>query len=79
MVSYTYLNKSYPKYLYLLPSIDRLVDGASGFPIVGFLNAYSEYNQISMFKQDEEKTMFMIDVTNYCYLVLRMSGQLIRG
>jgi len=79
MVSYTYLNKSYPKYLYLLPSIDRLVDGASGFPILGFLNAYFENNQISMFKQDEEKTVFMIDVTNYCYLVLRMSGKLIRG
>jgi len=38
---YTYLNKACPKDSYPLPSIDRLVDGASSQDVMIFLDAYS--------------------------------------
>ena len=41
---YTNLNKACTKDSYLLLSIDRLVDEASGFPILSVLDAYSGYN-----------------------------------
>lgn len=46
--NYTDLNKAIPKDAYPLPSIDRLVDGASGHKFMSFLDAFSGYNQISM-------------------------------
>ena len=52
---YTNLNRACPKDTYPLPSIDRLVDGASGFQVLNFLGAYSGYNQIKMHPPDEEK------------------------
>ncbi|RDX88904.1 hypothetical protein CR513_29447, partial [Mucuna pruriens] len=45
---YTDLNKACPKDPYLLPSIDRLVDGVSVFALLSFMDAYSGYNQIQM-------------------------------
>ncbi|RDX81062.1 hypothetical protein CR513_38298, partial [Mucuna pruriens] len=43
---YTDLNKACPKDPYPLPSIDRLVDGVSGYALLSFMDAYSGYNQI---------------------------------
>lgn len=40
-VDYIDLNKSFPIDTYPLPSIGRLVDGASGHQILSFLDAYS--------------------------------------
>jgi len=45
---YTVLNKFCPKDLYLLSSIDPLVNGASKFLILCFLDAYFGYNQICL-------------------------------
>ena len=45
-VDFTDLNKACPKDAYPLPHIDRLIDGASGFRLLSFLDAYSGYNQI---------------------------------
>ena len=59
---YTHLNKAYP-----LPSIDKLVDGASGFNFLSFLDAYSGYNRIRMHPLNEEKTAFITEDANYCY------------
>ena len=56
----TDLNKACPKDSLPLPSIDRLVDVASGFRFVSFLDAYSGYNQIPMRPLDEEKTTFIM-------------------
>ncbi|RDX67379.1 hypothetical protein CR513_53752, partial [Mucuna pruriens] len=42
--NYTDLNKTCPKDSYPLPSIDALVDGASGCGLLSFMNAYSSYN-----------------------------------
>ncbi|RDX80587.1 hypothetical protein CR513_38835, partial [Mucuna pruriens] len=52
---------------YPLPSIDWLVDRASKFQILNFLDAYSGYNQIRMYPPDEEKIAFMTEEPNYYY------------
>nr|KYP46154.1 Uncharacterized protein K02A2.6 [Cajanus cajan] len=41
-VDYTDLNKACPKEAYPLLNIDRLIDGASGYALLNFLDAYSE-------------------------------------
>jgi len=47
-VDFTNLNKAYPKDSYSLSSIDSLVDSASGYGLLSFLDAFSGYNQICM-------------------------------
>ncbi|KAM1520246.1 hypothetical protein ACFX1Z_022964 [Malus domestica] len=49
-----------PKYPYPLPRINLLVDSTSENQLLSFLDAYSGYNQIAMYKPDKEKTMFAI-------------------
>ena len=58
-VDYTDLNKACPKDSYPLPSIDELVDTASCFRFLSFLDACSGYNQMPMYPLDEEKTTFI--------------------
>nr|KYP61667.1 Transposon Ty3-I Gag-Pol polyprotein [Cajanus cajan] len=58
-VDYTDLNKECPKDSYPLPSIDRLVNGASGHALLSFLDASSGYNQIMMYPPDEVHTSFI--------------------
>ncbi|RDY09258.1 hypothetical protein CR513_06398, partial [Mucuna pruriens] len=67
---YTDLNKACAKDPYPLLSIDRLVDGVSSFALLSFINAYSGYNQIWMYSQDEEKTTFITDVGAFYYKVM---------
>jgi len=55
---------------YLLPSIDSLVDNASGCKLLSFLYSFSGYNQIRMHLKHENKTTFMVDVASYCYKVM---------
>jgi len=62
-----------PKDAYPPPSIDRLIDEASGFQVLSFLDAYSRYNQIRMHALDEEKTTFIIEDANFCYRVMPFS------
>ena len=69
-INYTDLNKAYPKDSYPLPSIDELVDEASGFRFLSFLDACSRYNQIPMHLLDEEKIAFITPVGNYCSRVM---------
>ncbi|XP_068476923.1 uncharacterized protein [Phaseolus vulgaris] len=54
-VDFTDLNKACPKDSYPLPSIDALVDSASGCEMLIFLDAFSGYNQIKMHPRDEER------------------------
>jgi len=68
-VDFTDLNKACPKDSYPLPSIDALVDSASGCKLLSFLDAFSGYNQIKMHPMDEEKTAFMTERSCYCYKV----------
>jgi len=69
-VDFTDLNKACPKDSYPLPSIDALVDSASGCKLLSFLDAFSGYNQIKMHPMDEEKTAFMTERSCYWYKVM---------
>ncbi|XP_025692740.1 uncharacterized protein [Arachis hypogaea] len=69
-VDFTNLNKACPKDAYPLPCIDKLVDSASGFNCLSFMDAYSGYNQILMHPEDQHKTAFITEFGNYCYTVM---------
>ena len=69
-VDFTDLNKACPKDLYPLPSIDALVDSASGCKMLSFLDAFSGYNQIKIHPCDECKKAFMTETCCYCYKVM---------
>jgi len=69
-VDFTDLNKACPKDSYPLPSIDAVVDSASGCEMLSFLDAFSGYNQIKMHPRDEGKTTFMTETCSYCYKVM---------
>jgi len=69
-VDFTNLNKACPKDSYPLPSIDALVDSASGCNILSFLDTFSGYNQIKMHPRDESKIAFMMETSSYCYKVM---------
>ena len=58
-VDFTDLNKVFPKDSYPLPRIDQLVDSTAGHRLLGFMDAFSGYNQIKMDKEDQEKTSFI--------------------
>lgn len=61
---FTDLNKVCPKDTYPLPNIIGLVDGVSGYEVLSFLDAYSGYNQIPMYRSDREKTTFIMERSN---------------
>jgi len=69
-VDYTNLNKGCPRDAYLLPNIDRLVDGVADNKVLTILDAYSGYNQIPMATTDMNKTAFITDDANYLYKVM---------
>ncbi|XP_072086991.1 uncharacterized protein [Arachis hypogaea] len=69
-VDFRNLNKAFPKDAYHLPCIDKLVDNASGYYVLSFLDAYSGYNQILMHPKDQDKTAFITEMGNYCYKVM---------
>jgi hypothetical protein len=66
-VDFTDLNKACPKDPYPLPNIDRLIDGASGYKTLSFMDAYSGYNQIKINTADAPHTAFMTNTCNYYY------------
>jgi len=72
-VNFTDLNKACPKDSYPLPSIDSLVDSASGCQLLNFLEAFSGYNQIRMHPKDESKTTFMVEFAVFCYKVMPLA------
>ncbi|XP_072076510.1 uncharacterized protein [Arachis hypogaea] len=69
-VDFTDLNKACPKDAYPLPCIDKLVDSASGYKSLSFMDAYSGYNQILMHPEDQSKTAFITEHGNFCYRVM---------
>ena len=69
-VDFTNLNKVCLKDSYPLPSIDALVDSASGCRLLSFMDAFTGNNQIRMHPRDECKTTFMTELSNYCYKVM---------
>nr|XP_025692782.1 uncharacterized protein LOC112795043 [Arachis hypogaea] len=69
-VDFTDLNKAYPKDSYPLPSIDSLVDNASGYATLNIMDAYSGNNQILMHPSYQSKTTFITKFGNYCYKIM---------
>jgi len=70
IMRHTDLNKTCPKNTYSLLSINWLLDNIVKFQMLSFINAYSVYNQIRMYPQDEEIKTFMIDTGTYYYKVM---------
>jgi hypothetical protein len=66
-VDYTNLNKHCPKDPFGLPRIDQVVDSTTGCSVLSFLDCYSGYHQISLAKEDEEKTTFITPFGAFCY------------
>jgi hypothetical protein len=66
-VDYTDLNKHCPKDPFELPRIDQVVDSTAGCSILSFLDCYSGYHQISLAKEDEEKTAFITPFGAFYY------------
>ncbi|XP_072058036.1 uncharacterized protein [Arachis hypogaea] len=53
-----------------LPFIDKLIDNASCFKSLSFMDAYYGYNQILMHPEDQSKTAFITEHGNFCYRVM---------
>ncbi|XP_025680543.1 uncharacterized protein [Arachis hypogaea] len=53
-----------------LSNVVMLVDNASGFKSLSFMDAYSGYNQILMHPEDQSKTAFITEHGNFCYRVM---------
>jgi ribonuclease HI len=66
-VDYTDLNKHCLKDPFGLPRIDQVVDSTVGCSILTFLDCYLGYHQISLAKEDEEKTAFITPFGAFCY------------
>lgn len=66
-IDYINLNKTCPKDFYPLPHIDHLIDATSGHVLLSFLNAFSGYNQTSMYKRDIPKMAFITHCVIYAY------------
>ena len=69
-INFTNLNKACPKDSFPLSKIDQLVDATAGFERMSFLDAYSEYNQIRMNKEDIIHMAFVTERGIYCYKVM---------
>nr|KYP58845.1 Transposon Ty3-I Gag-Pol polyprotein [Cajanus cajan] len=72
---FTDLNKacpkdSYPLLRFSLKHFYCLVDNASGYELLSFMDAYLGYNQIRMHPADEDKMAFIADQATYCYKVM---------
>ena len=72
-IDFTNLNKACPKDSFPLSRIDQLVDMTIGHELLSFMEAYSGYNQISMYEPDEEHTSFITDHGLYCYKAMSFS------
>ena len=46
------------------------MDATAGHELLSFMDAYSSYNQIRMWLEDEDKTSFTTDHGLYCYKVM---------
>jgi hypothetical protein len=68
---FTNLNKCCPKDDFPLTTIDNIIDSATGCEMMALLDCLSRYHQISLRKEDEEKTSFITPFDTFCYL--RMS------
>ena len=57
-IDFTDINKACPKDSFPLPRIDLIMDAIAGHDLLSFMDAFFDYNQISMDPNDQEKTSF---------------------
>ena len=69
-IDFTYLNKACPKDSFPLPRIDLIVDATVGRELLSFIDAFSDYKQISMDPSNQEKTLFVTGRGTYYYRVM---------
>lgn len=69
-VDSTDINKVCPKDSFSHPMIDTLIDSTTGHQTPSFMDAFSGFNQITMYGPDQEKTTFITDWRLYCYKVM---------
>jgi hypothetical protein len=69
-IDYTNLNKACPKDPYPLPRIDQIVDSTSECDLLFFLDAYSNFHQIQMSREDRKHTAFVTVDGLYCYVIM---------
>jgi hypothetical protein len=66
-VDYIDLNKHCPKDPFRLPRIDQVVGSTAGCSMLSFLDCYSGYHEVSLAKEDEEKTACITPFGAFCY------------
>ncbi|KAL0395106.1 UNVERIFIED_CONTAM: hypothetical protein Slati_4476800 [Sesamum latifolium] len=64
------LNKACPKYYYLLPRIDQLVDSTSGCKLLSMMDASQGYHQIMLAPKDHKRVSFISSENTFCYVVM---------
>ena len=69
-IDLTDVNRACPKDSFPLPRIDLIVDATAGHELLSFMDAFSGYNQINMYPDDQEKTSFVTAQGTYCYRVM---------
>ena len=69
-IDFTDVNRACPKDSFPLPRIDLIVDSTTGHELLSFMDAFSDYNQISMDPDDQEKTSFVTGQGTFCYRVM---------
>ena len=69
-VDYRELNKATQKDHFPLPFIDQVLDTLSGKKFFSFLDGFSEYNQIQIAPEDQDKTTFTYPWGTFAYRVL---------
>ena len=69
-IYFTDVNQACPKDSFPLPRIDLIVDATAGHELLSFMDAFSDYNQISMDPDNQEKTSFVTRQGTYCYRVM---------
>ena len=66
-IDYRMLNEVTRKDHFPLPFMDQLLKRVSGHPFYGFLDGYSDYFQIQIAADDQEKTTFTCPFGTYAY------------
>ena len=69
-VDFRNLNRVCPKYEFLLPNMDLLIDSAARSAMFSFMDGFSSYNQIKMALKDVEKIAFRTPIGNFYYTVM---------
>ena len=69
-IDFTDINPTCPKDSFPLPRIDLIVDATADHELLSFMDAFSDYNHISMDPNDQEKTSFVKGQGTYCYRVM---------